>query len=204
MADVGRSAYFELCQTLESPYMGNQLTGKFIHITGSLPSESEEEDVALARLLVRCLAREILSEEGGLVVLINSGQANSTVPFDWDILAAASEFESVYRTNRILLQTVRHPRWRHILSDGQRAILNDLSDNTKDNPPPLWLGGRIRETQSDLSDAAITIGGGIGVEDTADRLQKMNKPVLPFDFHVPAQSGRYRHSQTPFRKYPQP
>ena len=167
--------------------MGNQLTGKFIHITGSLPSESAEEDIALAQLLIRNLAREILGEGGGLVVLINSGQANSTVPFDWGILEAASEFESVYQTNRILLQTVRHPRWRSVLSDGQREILNALSDNTRDTPPPRWVGGRIRETQAGLTDAVITIGGGIGVEDTAAMLQKMNKPVLPLNLHIAAQ-----------------
>lgn len=167
--------------------MGNQLTGKFVHITGSLPRESEEQDITLARLLVQGLAREILGKEGGLVVLINSGQANSTVPFDWDILEAAAKFESIYRTNRILLQTVRHPRWRDVLSDGQREILNTLSENTRENPAPRWVGGRIRETQAELTDAAITIGGGIGVEDTAAMLQEMKKPVLPLNFHIAAQ-----------------
>ena len=167
--------------------MRNDLVGKFVHITGSLPVESTEEDIALARTLVKCLAHETLREGGGLVVLINSGRANSTVPFDWDILEAASEFQNVYRTDRILLRTVRHPRWRSILSEEQRGTLNSLSSNTEDHPPPLWNGGRIRETQADLANAALAIGGGIGVEDTAERLLKAGKPVLPLNFHIPAQ-----------------
>lgn len=167
--------------------MGNYLVEKFVHITGSLPVESTEEDIALARTLVKCLAHEALRQGGGLVVLINSGRANSTVPFDWNILEAASEFQNVYRTDRILLRTVRHPRWRSILSEEQRATLSGLSRNTEDHPPPLWNGGRIRETQADLTSAAIAIGGGTGVEDTADRLLKASKPVLPLNFHIPAQ-----------------
>ena len=167
--------------------MGNDLDGKFVHITGSLPIESAEEDIALARTLVRRLASETLREGGGLVVLINSGKANSTIPFDWDIIEAASEFQNVYRADRILLRTVRHPRWRSILSEEQRTTLNGLSGNTEDHPPILWNGGRIRETQADLANAAIAIGGGIGVEDTAERLLKADKPVLPLNFHIPTQ-----------------
>ena len=33
----------------------------------------------------------------------------------------------------------------------------------------------------------IAIGGGIGVEDTAAMMQKMNKPVLPLNFHIAGQ-----------------
>ena len=33
--------------------MGNGLDGKFVHITGSLPTESAEEDITLARTLVK-------------------------------------------------------------------------------------------------------------------------------------------------------
>lgn len=167
--------------------MGNRLAGKFIHITGSLSVEVDEESIGLARALVSSLAREVLLEEGGLVVLINSGQPNSAIPFDWDILRVASEFQATYRTGRCLVRTVRHPDWRQVLTPDQRLVLSELSDHIEDHPPLHWVGGRIRETQAEMSDAAITIGGGVGVEDTASRLQEMRKPVLPLNFHIPDQ-----------------
>ena len=102
------------------------LTNKFIHITGSIPIESPSNDVELAREFIRELATEILRQDGGLVVLVNKGEPNSAISFDWDMIAVVSDFETTYRTGRTLLRTVRRADYQSMLSESQKVILGNL------------------------------------------------------------------------------
>ncbi len=167
----------------------NTLADEFIHITGSAPVESPSEDVALARGFIWELAAEILRKDGGLVVLVNRGEPNSTIPFNWDIIAATAEFESTYQTGRTLLRTVRRADCQAVLSESQKEMLSRIAQNTDDITIPTyhWTGGVIRERQAAQTSAAIVIGGSKGVEDTAYLMQSDNKPVLPLNFHVGGQ-----------------
>ena len=165
------------------------LADKFIHITGSVPVESPSEDVALTRVFIRELAAEILRLEGGLVVLVNKGEPNSTIPFSWDIIAATAEFEGTYQTGRILVKTVRRADYQSMLSESQKETLGRIARNTDDTVIPTyhWTGGVIRERQAEQTSAAIVIGGTKGVEDTANLMQSDGKPVLPLNFHIGGQ-----------------
>ena len=167
----------------------NTLAGKFIHITGSVPVESPSEDLALTRGFVRELTSEILRLDGGLVVLISRGEPNSTIPFSWDIIAATDEFEGTYQSNRILLKTVRRADYQAVLSESQKEMLSRMARRIEDITIPTyhWTGGVIRERQAGQADAAITIGGSRGVEDTAVLMQSADKPVLPLNLHIGGQ-----------------
>ena len=167
----------------------NTLTGKFIHITGSVPVESPSEDLALTRGFVRELTAEILGLDGGLVVLVNKGEPNSTIPFSWDIITATAEFESTYQAERTLLKTVRRADYQAVLSESQKEMLSQMARKVEDITIPTyhWTGGAIREQQAGQADAAITIGGSRGVEDTAALMQSADKPVLPLNFHIGGQ-----------------
>lgn len=167
----------------------NTLTGKFVHITGSAPAESPSGDLALTRRFVRDLAAEILRLDGGLVVLVNRGEPNSTIPFNWDVIAATAEFGSTHQTERILLRTVRRADYQSALSDSQKEMLSRIARNIEDITMPTyhWTGGAIREEQAGQADAAIVIGGSRGVEDTASLMQSADKPVLPLNFHIGGQ-----------------
>ena len=183
------------------------LTNKFIHITGSIPLESSSHDVELARGFIQELATEILRQDGGLVVLVNKGEPNSAIPFDWDMIAVVSDFETTYRTGRTLLRTVRRADYQSMLSESQKVILGRIAQNTVDITIPTyqWTGGAIRERQAGQSSAAIVIGGSRGVEDTADLMQDAGKPVLPLNFYIgwqPTEIGGTRLYQNSLT-YPQ-
>ena len=183
------------------------LTNKFIHITCSIPIESPSHDVELAREFIRELATEILRQDGGLVVLVNKDEPNNAIPFDWDMIAVVSDFETTYRTGRTLLRTVRRADYQSMLSESQKVILGRIAQNTVDITIPTyhWTGGAIRECQAGQSSAAIVIGGSRGVEDTADLMQAAGKPVLPLNFHIggqPAEIGGTRLYQDSLT-YPQ-
>ena len=167
----------------------NTLTGKFIHITGSVPVESPDEDLALTRGFVRELTAEILGLDGGLVVLVTKGEPNSTIPFSWDIIAATAGFESTHQAGRTLLRTVRRADYQAVLSESQKEMLSWMARRIEDITIPtyLWTGGVIRERQAEQADAAIVIGGSKGVEDTAALMQSAEKPVLPLNFHIGGQ-----------------
>ena len=167
----------------------NTLTGKFIHITGSVPVDSPSADLALTQRFVRELTTEILRLDGGLVVLVNSGEPNSTIPFNWEVIEATAEFGSTHQAGRILLRTVRRADYQAVLSESQKEMLSRIAPNVEDITIPnyQWTGGAIREQQSGQADAAIVIGGSKGVEDTAALMQSAAKPVLPLNFHIGGQ-----------------
>ena len=167
----------------------NTLTGKFIHITGSVPIESPSEDLALTRGFIRELVAEILRLDGGLVALVNKGEPNSTISFNWNVISATAEFESTYRSKRVLLKTVRRADYQTALSESQKEMLSGIARNVEDITIPTyhWTGGAIREQQAGQADAAIAVGGSKGVEDTAALMQSANKPVLPLNFHLGGQ-----------------
>ena len=167
----------------------NTLTGKFIHIAGSVPTESPSEDLALTRGFIRELVAEILRLNGGLVSLVNKGEPNSTIPFNWDVISATAEFESTYQSERILLKTVRRADYQAALSEPQKEMLSRIARNVENITIPTyhWTGGAIREQQFGQADAAIVIGGSRGVEDTAALMQSAEKPVLPLNFHIGGQ-----------------
>ena len=168
--------------------MGN-LKDKFIHLTGSVPADCPGHDVALVKRFVAGLAEGILRNGGGLVVLVNKGEPNSTIPFDWDAIEAAVEFETVFQSRRVLLRTVRRSDYQSALSEEQLELLGRIARNTEDQSIPArdWTGGTIRRQQLQQADAAIIIGGSKGVEDTAKLMRKVGKPVLPLNFHVGSQ-----------------
>ena len=183
------------------------LINKFIHVTGSIPIASPSHDVELALGFIRELATEILRQDGGLIVLVNKGESNSAIPFDWEMIAVASDFETTYRTGRTLLRTVRREDYQSMLSGSQKVILGRIAQNTVDITIPThqWTGGAIRERQAGQSSAAIVIGGSRGVEDTADLMQDAGKPVLPLNLHIagqPAETGGTRLYQDSLT-YPQ-
>ena len=169
--------------------MGN-LKGKFIHLTGSVPADCSSHDVALVKRFVAGLAEGVLRNGGGLVVLVNRGEPNSTIPFDWDVIEAAVEFETVFQSRRVLLRTVRRSDYQSALSEEQLELLGRIARNTEDQPIPArdWTGGTIRRQQLQQADAAIIIGGSKGVEDTAKLMRKAGQPVLPLNFHIRTQS----------------
>ena len=166
------------------------LKDKFIHLTGSVPADCPGDDVALVKRFVSGLAEGILRNGGGLVVLVNKGEPNSTIPFDWDAIEAAVEFETVSQSGRVLLRTVRRSDYQSALSDEQLELLGRIARNTEDQPIPVrdWTGGTIRRQQLQQADAAIIIGGSRGVEDTSKLMRKAGKPVLPLNFRVGPQS----------------
>ena len=93
-----------------------------------------------------------------------------TLPFDDEIIKAAADHLAATNETGVLLKTARSQSDRmNRVSDDTRANLRLLATLVKGEsiPDDEYFGGGIRETQAELADGAIVIGGSIGVKHTA-------------------------------------
>ena len=154
----------------------------FVHVTGSIPKESDSDAIALTKRTAYETARALLREKIGVVALVGATTNEKTIPFDDEIVKAVADHLVATNEAGILLKTVRHqPDWMNRVSDDVRTNLRLLANSVKGEPRPddEYFGGEIREAQAELADGAIVIGGSIGVKHTASLFMDscLPKPV---------------------------
>lgn len=143
----------------------------FVHITGSVSRKSDSDAIALTTQTAYETARALLREKIGVVALVGGTPNEKTLSFDDEIVKAAANHLAATNEAGVLIRTVRHQsNWMNHVSGEARAHLRLLANHVKGEsiPGDEYFGGRIRETQAELADGAIVIGGSRGVKHTAD------------------------------------
>lgn len=143
----------------------------FVHITGSISRKSDSDAIALTTQTAYETARALLREKIGVVALVGGTPNEKTLSFDDEIVKAAANHLAATNETGVLIRTVRHQsNWMNHVDGDVRTHLKLLANHILDEtiPGDQYFGGKIRETQAELADGAIVIGGSRGVKHTAD------------------------------------
>lgn len=183
----------------------NHLRGRRVQISGSASSDSVPERRAYAHELVANTVRAILRAGGGIVLGVGKEpRAPDALPdsapltFDWTALEAAAECifggdatfpdpsgapvvvvssekaESEIPETRIAL-------WERLLTSGRVRV--------ESIRPGSRAATLIRQRQAEFSDALLALGGGAGVEHSAELFLERRRTVLPLDLPLGASRG---------------
>lgn len=175
---------------------------KYILIAGSADPDCPPEKLDRAHKFVAAVTEEIIKTGNGLVVLAagepTRGESDDAVPliFDWAVLRTIARIldDSYGNADRILARVVTgadsdtkrfSPANTGLIQqlEAKNAVEVQYIDEN------LYYGGSYRETQTDLSDAMIAIGGGIGTYDIGNRMLQAGKPVMPMHISIGSRDG---------------
>ena len=156
---------------------------KFIHITGSIPRNSDDAHIELTRDIFYTTATCLLQSGFGVVALVGSSVNDKTIGFDDEIIQAAADYVQATSPTGVLIKTVRNrDKWTNQVSQKTLRKLIQIRNHIEDEALPQMdaFGGQIREAQCNASDGAIVIGGLQGVNHTARMLmdEKPPKPIV--------------------------
>ena len=161
---------------------------KFIHITGSIPRNSNDANIELTRDIFYKTATFLLQKGFGLVALVGSSVNNETIGFDDELIQAAADYVQTTSPTGVLIKTVRNrDKWANQVSQKTRRKLIQIRNHIEDEALPQMdaFGGQIRESQCNASDGAIVIGGARGVNHTARMLMDENPPKPVVEIFIP-------------------
>ncbi len=173
------------------------MKGKYILISGSASNSCSEAKLDRAIEFVERLVGEVLRRGGGLVILASDDSAtldSRGVPriFDWVALREVERY--VENTTEGPRKCARIVMPDHVvesrLSDGNLRTLTSLQQRGVVEVERIrreeYTGGRYRESQVDLADAMVAIGGGKGTYSCGTDMLAAGKPVLPLDLRTGA------------------
>lgn len=178
------------------------LLGRRIQIAGSASAQTDLRLIQYAHDLVRQLAVNILVAGGGIVASVGKEpRAPGAAPdgpsliFDWTVLEAAAEcirkgslpWPASFGLPIVLVSSEkseseipqsRRPLYEFLLATGKVAVES------------IMAGSRaavfLRERQAQFGDALVILGGGTGVEHSADLYLGRRRPVVPMDLALGA------------------
>jgi hypothetical protein len=183
----------------------NHLRGRRIQISGSAAPESAPERRAYAHDLVANAVRAILRAGGGIVVGVgkeprapDAGTESLPLTFDWSALEAAAEcirdndapFPEPGGAPVVVVSSEkaeseipepRHALWEQLLASGRMRV--------ESIRPGSRAAALIRQRQAEFSDALLALGGGAGVEHSADLFLERRRSVIPLDLPLGASRG---------------
>jgi hypothetical protein len=188
--------------TLASPAGTFPLLGRRVQISGSASATTEPDLIAYAHDMTSAMVKGVMAAGGGIVVGIGkeprplgcAADAPSLV-FDWTILEAVAESLKVGIhpwPSRFGLPIVVVTSEKAFLEipDRRRPLFEELLRSGFLRVESIMPGSRaaafLRERQAAFGDALAIIGGGTGVEHSADLYLSRRKPVVPFDLALGA------------------
>jgi hypothetical protein len=178
------------------------LLGRRIQIAGSASAQTDARLVSYAHDLVRQLVVNILGAGGGVVASVGKeprapGAApdSPSLTFDWTALEAAAE---CIRNGNVLwpatfglpIVLVSSEKSESEIPESRRPLYDFLLTSGKVRVEAIMPGSRaavfLRERQAQFGDALMILGGGTGVEHSADLYLTRRRPVVPLDLALGA------------------
>ena len=168
------------------------LAGYYIGIDGSSSPTDDPSLRARVHVMMRALARAILTAGGGIVTLVSSDRRadaedpDTALTFIWTLLSEIDAYSDPQPGRGPLCRAVLSPKtpseripphrqemWSRLL---ERAVV-DL----KHVEERKHLGVYLRAEQAERGDALVVVGGGKGVQNLADMYLEDGRPVIPLD-----------------------
>ncbi|WP_447603544.1 hypothetical protein [Nitrospira sp. Nam80] len=178
--------------------MERALSGKRLHIAGSIGPKTDTALAHYAHELVRQVTRGVLERGGGIVVGAGKEPQLEDGPaqvFDWSVLELIAEAvrsgtcpEPTGAGRPVVV--VLSEKGETEIPDPRRGLWDELLGSGKIEVRRIMAGARsatmIRERQMEYGDALFILGGGTGVEHLADGYRKSCKAVIPLDLPLGA------------------
>lgn len=178
------------------------LAGRRIQIAGSASASTDPAVVCYGHEVIARLVTNIMTAGGGIVV--GAGReprpecAAADAPgltFDWTALEAAAQ--CVQRDcgawpaeSGLPIVIVSSEKAESEIPDNHRPLYDELLRSGRVQIESIIPGARaaalLRQRQAVFGDALVILGGGTGVEHSADLYLSRRKPVVPFDLALGA------------------
>jgi hypothetical protein len=178
------------------------LAGRRIQIAGSASGSTDPDVVRYAHEFITRLVTNIMKAGGGLVV--SAGReprpdgATADAPsltFDWTALEAVAEClqqggGTWLAESGLPIVVVSSEKAESEIPDSRRPLYDTLLRSGRVQVETIMPGSRaaafLRQRQAAFGDALVILGGGTGVEHSADLYLSRRKPVVPFDLALGA------------------
>jgi hypothetical protein len=184
---------------------GVLLTGRRVQIAGSASGSTDPALIRYAHQLVAELVTEIMTAGGGIVVGIGREPrpdgARPDAPaltFDWTALEAAARYlnngcGSWPASFGLPIVVTTSEKAESEIPDGRRPLYEALLGSGRVRMESIMPGSRaaafLRQRQVEFGDALVILGGGTGVEHSADLYLSRRKPVVALDLALGASRG---------------
>jgi len=178
------------------------LFGRRIQISGSANAKTDPVLILAAHRIVRDLVKAIIADGGGIVVGLGreprregAGPDVPSLTFDWTALEAAAEamkFSSPAWPSKFGLPIVvaTSEKAESEIPDNRRSLYETLLKSGLLQVESIMVGSRaaafLRQRQAAFGDALVILGGGTGVEHSANLYLQRRKPVVPLDLPLGA------------------
>lgn len=169
------------------------LTGKRVHVAGSISPRTSSDMAAYGHEIVRRVVRGVIKAGGGIVTGAGREpklEGGSAQVFDWSVLEVIAESirngtcpEPVGEHCPVVV--VVSEKGESEIPEARKDLWTELLGSGKVEVRRIMPGARsatmIRDLQVEYGYALFILGGGTGVEHLADEYKKACKPVIPLD-----------------------
>ena len=178
------------------------LLGRRVQIAGSASAKTDPSLVAYAHEVVRGLVKGVMNEGGGIVVGLGreprpEGAAADapSLLFDWTALETAAECITAgpnkWPTKYGLpIVAATSEKAESEIPENRRGLYEALLKSGQLQVESIMPGSRaaafLRQRQATFGDALVILGGGTGVEHSANLYLQRHKPVIPLDLPLGA------------------
>jgi len=178
------------------------LLGRRVQIAGSASGKTDPVLIRYAHEVVCKLVKGVMTTGGGIVVGVGreprpdgSAPDAPSLLFDWTALEAAAEsLKQGFRAwpARFGLPIVVASSEKAVseIPDNRRPLYEELLRSGLLHVESIMPGSRaavfLRQRQAAFGDALVILGGGTGVEHSADLYLSRRKPVVPLDLALGA------------------
>jgi hypothetical protein len=174
------------------------LTGKRVHIAGSIGPRRSRDIAAYGHDIVRRVVRGVIEAGGGIVTGAGKEprlEGGAAQVFDWSVLEVIAES---IRDGTCPQPTGEHCPVVIVVSEkgedeipkARKALWTELLGSRKVEVRRIMPGARsatmIRQQQVGYGDVLFILGGGTGVEHLAEEYKRACKPVIPLDLPLGA------------------
>jgi len=181
---------------------GPSLLGRRVQISGSANAKTDASLVLCAHEIVRDLVKAVMAAGGGIVVgLGREPRAEGAAPdapsltFDWTALEAAAECLKLGHGTwpakfGLPIVVATSEKAESEIPENRRLLYETLLRSGLLHIESIMPGSRaaafLRQRQAVFGDALVILGGGTGVEHSANLYLQRRKPVIPLDLPLGA------------------
>jgi TIR- and PNP-associating SLOG family len=178
------------------------LLGRRVQIAGSAGGKTDSILIGYAHQIVSNLVKDVMAAGGGIVVGIGreprpDGSASDapSLLFDWTALETAAEclkhgFPTWPAESGVPIVVASSEKAVTEIPDGRRPLYEELLRSGLLHVESIMPGSRaaafLRQRQAVFGDVLVILGGGTGVEHSADLYLSRRKPVVPLDLALGA------------------
>ncbi len=178
------------------------LLGRHVQIAGSASGKTDPALIGYAHEVVSNLVKGVMAAGGGIVVGIGreprpdgSAPDAPSLLFDWTALEAAAEclkqgFRAWPTEFGLPIVVASSEKAVSEIPDDRRPLYEELLRSGMLHVESIMPGSRaavfLRQRQAIFGDALVILGGGSGVEHSADLYLSRRKPVVPIDLALGA------------------